>query len=354
MTRIPFASWSQSRSIVVALAATSVACSDGPTRPSPNPLILQPSSNVLSIGDVRRATPQTPCKTGPHRQFDFWLGEAVVNTSGVFDGVNDVTSELDGCLVAEHWYDAGQVKGWSLNMYDPTTGLWYQHWVDEFGVNLLLSGGLKDGSMVIEGTRPRPAGGFVYDRITYTPLPGRHMRQLWEQSINNGPISVSFDGIYDPQPGAEKPPAPGTTACAGPAYHTADFLVGRWRVEAPNGLEIGQSTITAELSTCLLLEELSTPKGYKAKAFLSWGRAAQRWNRTYVDSEAHRIFVSGIVAPDGSLVLTGSVAVENGERVMTRVTWSKKANGNLEQLWEVSRDDGATWTVDETLLYVPA
>ena len=350
MTRSPFVA-SQSTVITTLLVVATVACSDGPTRPSPNPVVTPPQANVLSIGDLRRSTPQTPCKAAPHRQFDFWLGEASVSTAGTFDGVNNVTSELDGCLVAEHWYDVGQVKGWSLNAYDRTTGLWYQHWVDEFGVNLLLSGGLTNGSMVLEGTRPRPAGGTVFDRVTYTPLAGGHMRQLWEQSVNGAPVSVQFDGIYDPQPGVEKPPTPGTSACSGPAYHTADFLVGDWSVQAPNGLELGHSTITSELSNCVLLEQFSTPKGYRAEAFLSWGRAASRWNRTYLDTEANRIFTTGTVV-DGALVLTGTTAAENGQRVLIRVTWSA-VGGNLEQVWEVSRNDGATWATDQKLVYVP-
>ena len=350
MIRTPFAS-SQSVLLAAALAAGSVACSDGPTRPSANPLITQTQSNVLSIGDLRRSTPQTPCKAQVHRQFDFWLGEASVDAGGGFDGVNNVTSELDGCLVAEHWYDVGQVKGWSLNAYDPTTGLWYQHWVDEFGVNLLLSGGLKNGSMIIEGRRPRVAGGTFFDRVTYTPLAGGHMRQLWEQGVNDGPLSVQFDGIYNPQPGVEKPPTPGTGSCAGPAYHSADFLVGTWRVQAPNGLQLGQSTITSELSNCLLLEQFSTPKGYRAKAFLSWGRAAAKWNRTYLDTEANRIFTTGTVV-NGALVSTGTTALENGQRVMVRVTWSA-VGGNLEQVWETSRDEGSTWAPDQKLIYVP-
>jgi hypothetical protein len=116
-------------------------------------------------------------------------------------------------------------------------------------------------------------------------------------------------------------------------------------------LELGESTITSELSNCLLLEQFSTPKGYRAKAFLSWGRAAAKWNRTYLDTEANRIFTTGTVV-NGALVSVGTKALENGERVMIRVTWSA-VGGNLEQAWEVSRDDGATWVPDQTLIYVP-
>jgi hypothetical protein len=309
MTRTLFTS-AQAMLISATLAAVAVACSDGPTRPSPNPVITPPLSSVVSIGDLRSSTPQTPCKSAAHRQFDFWLGEAPVSTDGTFDGVNNVTSELDGCLVAEHWCDVGEVKGWSLNAYDPATGLWYQHCVDESGLNLLLSGGLKNGAMVLEGTRPRLAGGTFFDRVTYTPLPGGQMRQLWEQAANGAPLSVQFDGIYDPQPGAEKPPTPGTASCSGPAYHAADFLVGNWRVRAPNGLPLG-----------------------------------------HIDTEAKYIFTAATVL-NGALVFTGTTALENGRQAMIRITW-RAIGANLEQLWEVSRDDGASWSLDQTLIYVP-
>src|SRR6185503_17518654 len=98
--RIPFASWSQFTCLAAAIVTGSVACSDAPTRPSLASAVGEPSANVLSIGDLRRSTPQTPCTAAVHRQFDFWLGEASVSTGGTFDGVNNVTSELDGCLVA--------------------------------------------------------------------------------------------------------------------------------------------------------------------------------------------------------------------------------------------------------------
>lgn len=340
----------------IALASTLVlavsACSDAPTAPVAARVATAPAASVLSIGDLRRAHPQTPCNTAAYRQFDFWLGEWNVTTDGTFDGANNVTSELDGCLVAEHWGDAGEVKGWSLNSYDKTTGLWYQHWVDEFGVNLILSGGLENGTMVLEGTRPRLVGGFFFDRVSYTPLPGNHLRQVWDQGLNNGPTSVIFDGLYESQPGIIPPPAPGTTSCAGPNYRGADFMLGEWRVEAQNGLDLGHSSITAELSGCLVLEQFTTPKGYRAKSFLSYARGAAMWQRTYLDTEANRLFTTGTVV-NGSLVMTGSVELPNGDRALTRVTWTKTAAGQLEQTYEISRNDGASWSVDQALIYVP-
>jgi hypothetical protein len=354
MSRLPSALVSPSTLLAGTLMIALAACRDASVGPSAVAVGTSPSANVLSIGDLRRAVPGTPCKAGPYREFDFWLGEWSVTSGGAFGGTNDVTSELDGCLVAEHWGDVGQVKGWSMNTYDRSTGLWYQHWVDEFGLNLVLSGGLEGGSMKISGPRRLLSGAILIERIVYTPLPGGQMRQFWDVSSDGGAtFAVSFDGLYTPAPGVVPPPAPGTSSCAGPAYRSADFLLGEWRVQATNGLDIGRSSITAELSRCLVLEELSTPKGYHAQAFLSFARGSATWSRTYMDSEGQRIFLQGAPAA-GGLVLNGTAALPNGERVMTRVTWTETAAGTLEQLWEVSRDGGASWKVDQTLVYVPA
>lgn len=349
MTRVSFA-LAPSSLFAGAFAIVLNACHDtSAPLTAVKPVSSPPSANVLSIGDLRRAVPHTPCTAPQYRQFDFWLGEWYVTTGGAFDGTNNVTSELDGCLVAEHWTDAGQVKGWSMNTYDRATGLWYQHWVDESGLNLVLSGGLEGSDMVISGPRRTAAGATLIERIRYTPLPGGQMRQFWDRSVDGGTtFNPIFDGHYVPQPGVVPPPAPGTASCAGPGYHGADFLVGEWRVDAANGLELGHSSITRELSNCLLLEQFATPKGNRAKAFLSFGRATATWTRTYMDSEGQRIFSRGTVA-GGSLVLTGA-----NEGTLTRITWTKMESGRLEQVWDVSNDGGTTWSFDQKLVYVPA
>src|SRR5690349_18647336 len=82
-----------------ALLLALAACNDAPTAPSVSQPASAPSGNVLSIGGLRRAHPQTPCTAPEYHQFDFWLGTASVTADGEFNGTNDVTSELDGCLV---------------------------------------------------------------------------------------------------------------------------------------------------------------------------------------------------------------------------------------------------------------
>ena len=79
---------------------------------------------------------------------------------------------------------------------DNPSGKWRQLWVDKDGSSLDLRGGLKDGSMVLEGETPAPKGAQK-ERITWTPRADGSVRQVWEQSADGGKTwTVAFDGIY--------------------------------------------------------------------------------------------------------------------------------------------------------------
>jgi hypothetical protein len=148
-----------------------------------------------------RTPPPKPCVAPQDRQFDFWLGKWNVtdNTSGKPDGTNDITSELKGCVLQEHWIGAGPNggRGMSFNHYDPARKVWHQTWVDDSGGILYLDGGMKNGSMVLAGARTGRAGKRVIDRITYTPRPDGSVRQWWQVSRDGGKTwTTSFDGIY--------------------------------------------------------------------------------------------------------------------------------------------------------------
>ena len=68
------------------------------------------------------------------------------------------------------------------------------------GGRLVLSGGFKDGAMVLEGQQPVPdakTGKPQRERITWTPLADGSVRQLWESSTDQGKTwTVAFDGNY--------------------------------------------------------------------------------------------------------------------------------------------------------------
>lgn len=139
------------------------------------------------------------CNAPEHRQFDFWVGEWTVRgQTGAVVGTNRIESTLSGCAIVEHWTSSGANRGTSLNFYDRVTGTWRQTWIDNAGQPLHLEGELRDGKMVLEGTTPGAAGAPASrHRITWTPLEGGDVRQLWETSTDGGTTwAVGFDGRY--------------------------------------------------------------------------------------------------------------------------------------------------------------
>jgi hypothetical protein len=155
---------------------------------------------VTASEDAEPAAPAqvTPCEAPEHRQFDFWLGTwTVTKPDGGLAGRNVISSVLGGCGLREEWSSAGSpYAGTSLNLYDRARGVWHQTWLDNQGGLLLLEGGVRDSSMILEGERPGEKGA-VRHRITWTPLAEGGVRQLWESSADGGSTwKVLFDGLY--------------------------------------------------------------------------------------------------------------------------------------------------------------
>ena len=154
---------------------------------------------VLAIAafSASGAMAASPCETSAHRAFDFWLGEWQVRTpDGKLAGVNRISSEYSGCVLHER-YDTGHgYSGESLNTYDAGRKVWHQTWVDTSGTLLLLEGGLRNGSMVLEGQTTGADAQVTKHRITWTPNANGSVRQLWQSTDAKGQWNVAFDGMY--------------------------------------------------------------------------------------------------------------------------------------------------------------
>jgi hypothetical protein len=137
------------------------------------------------------------CDASEHRQFDFWLGEWNVHTpDGKLAGVNSIKREYDSCVLHERYSTPRGYSGESLNMYDAGRKVWHQTWVDTSGALLLLEGGLRAGSMVLEGQSVDTSGLITKHRITWTPNPNGTVRQHWESTDAKGKWITAFDGTY--------------------------------------------------------------------------------------------------------------------------------------------------------------
>jgi hypothetical protein len=156
-------------------------------------LIAAAASITLLGGPAHAAA----CDAAEYRQFDFWLGEwNVRGPKGGLAGVNHITSEYGGCVVHEHYTTSRGYEGESLNSYDPGRKVWHQTWIDNSGTLLLIEGGLRNGSMVLEGKTTGADGKVTEHRITWTPNADGTVRQHWESTDPQGKWSTAFDGTY--------------------------------------------------------------------------------------------------------------------------------------------------------------
>lgn len=160
---------------------------------------------AVAVAPLQAQTTQPPCQDPAYRQFDFWLGSwDVFRPDGQKAGHNDITSEMGGCVLHEHYDGAGGYHGESFNTWDPGRGVWHQTWVDNGGTLLLIEGTFSEGHMRLEGTTVGLDGSTTLHRITWTQLDesGDRVRQLWEQSTDGGDSwAVAFDGEYRRVPG---------------------------------------------------------------------------------------------------------------------------------------------------------
>lgn len=143
--------------------------------------------------------PRPPsCASPEHRQFDFWIGTwDVVTPEGKAAGTNSIELVLDGCVLLEHWTGQGGGAGKSFSMYVAAEKQWSQTWVDQGGNRIVLTGGLRDGKMVLANAWRSPDGKSMASDLTWTPLPDGRVRQVWRQSSDGGATwTTTFDGFY--------------------------------------------------------------------------------------------------------------------------------------------------------------
>lgn len=139
-----------------------------------------------------------PCAFAPeYKQFDFWVGEWDVQNNGQKAGTNRIERILDGCVLLENWTSGLGGTGKSFNFYDASMRRWQQTWVDSTGNVLNLYGEYKDNAIRFSGETRAQNGAKTLHRLIFFNLGADRVRQLWEQSTDDGKTwNAVWDGTY--------------------------------------------------------------------------------------------------------------------------------------------------------------
>jgi hypothetical protein len=156
-------------------------------------------------------------------------------------------------------------------------------------------------------------------------------------------------GLAAPGRAADQKPAP----CAKPEHRQFDFWVGEWKVQGPKGNPVGESSITSILGQCVILENWHGAGGSNGTSLNTFDASRGLWHQTWMDNQGGLLQLEGH-ASEGRMVLEGRHPRHEGGSSRERITWEKKSEDRVRQLWESSTDDGKTWKVLFDGLYVRA
>ena len=146
----------------------------------------------------------------------------------------------------------------------------------------------------------------------------------------------------------------GATPCTAPEYRQFDFWAGRWEVRGADAKVAGTNRIEPILGGCALQENWTGSSGVVGTSLNAYDPLDGKWHQTWVDGEGLRLELAGEYA-QGKMTLSGEGRLTGTPgRLRHRITWSRlPEGGRVRQLWEVSKDDGRTWSVAFDGTYIP-
>ena len=139
-----------------------------------------------------------PCTSEKHRAFDFWVGDWVVkDKDGNIQGYNRIDLILNDCVLLENWTGNSGGTGKSINFYNILHDRWEQKWIDGRGIPLEFIGVGKKDSILYTGSFKGRDGKTRPQKLTFSKINHNLVRQLWEQSSDDGKSwKIIFDGYY--------------------------------------------------------------------------------------------------------------------------------------------------------------
>jgi hypothetical protein len=139
-------------------------------------------------------------------------------------------------------------------------------------------------------------------------------------------------------------PAWAAGGCDNPGSHQFDFWVGRWQVSptADPGRKVADSLIEKLYLGCGVRENWMPLKGGPGGSLNAYLPADKGWRQTWVDSNGSYVeFKGGWTGK--AMVLIGRWPQPGHPDQLTRMTYTRGADGSVRQLGEVSDDRGRTW-----------
>jgi hypothetical protein len=114
-------------------------------------------------------------------------------------------------------------------------------------------------------------------------------------------------------------------------------------VTYPGSTSPSASKVYLDLDRCLVIESWAGGKSHSGKNFFAYSADDQTWHGMFADNEGRVHVFEGKVG-SGSAEFYGTSRNPEGQAVLNRIEIVLITPQKIEQTWEKSTDNGATWT----------
>lgn len=129
--------------------------------------------------------------------------------------------------------------------------------------------------------------------------------------------------------------------CEADEYRTLDFKLGTYEVVTATGVAAGRARVEVVLDGCLIIEHWQGAEGGNGRAHFHFDADRGQWHLNYINVDGETLALAGSTSDD-QIWFTGD-ADFYGMKGLHRISWMSLADGNVEQVWDLSEDKGTTW-----------
>lgn len=142
-----------------------------------------------------------------------------------------------------------------------------------------------------------------------------------------------------------------------PVYRQFDFWIGDWEVYGKNGRKSGDSKIELILDSCTILENWKSANSirglyFSGKSFNTYNSVTKQWQQTWVDNTGGTLeYLKGRYENNKMIFETHPFSLNKDTIAVKRLTFYNLGPNKVRQHFEISKDNGNTWSTEYDLEY---
>jgi hypothetical protein len=135
-----------------------------------------------------------------------------------------------------------------------------------------------------------------------------------------------------------------SSIASNPESRQFDFWLGDWAITNANGSNEASSRVYLALGQYLVVESWDDGRNHKGENLFAYNADDKTWHGMFADNQGRVHVFTGNVS-GGRAEFYGPSQGPSGEAVLNRIRVVRLATNKVEQSWEKSTDNGASWTV---------